>query len=318
MAGKLTWRLLGPLEQLGQEEAGAGLAAGRRRPRRASRATPPSRRDRCRGSDGRSRRRSWGQSRTVSGVGGSFGGFGASVTAISEEVGFPFPAHDTQGGHGIVTLRRSACSDGDEGVTRRWFGAVVLVLVAAACSGDDDDDAVESSVPETTVRRGDRRRPRRTEPPTTTESTTTTVEPTTTTVDVEALKAADRRGLPALVGAAARADREPDARWPGREAGPDLGAGVGGLQQRCRAFVERARRRSASGSSPARPTSSDIDVERVELVGDAAAPGGGRHGLLRRQRRPRRCQRRASSSTTASLRREARTTSSRTPSGLVA
>ena len=44
------------------------------------------------------------------------------------------------------------CADrrepGDEGVTRRWLGAVVLVLVAAACNGDDDD-AVETSVPET-------------------------------------------------------------------------------------------------------------------------------------------------------------------------
>ena len=59
VAGKLTWRLLGPLEQLGQQEAGAGLAVGV--DDGVERVEPLLRlaRDRCRGAGGRSRRRSW-------------------------------------------------------------------------------------------------------------------------------------------------------------------------------------------------------------------------------------------------------------------
>ena len=121
---------------------------------------------------------------------GFFGSSGAiRDRQCSEEVRLSLSARLTTPRKGMGALH---CADrrepGDEGVTRRWLGAVVLVLVAAACNGDDDD-AVETSVPETTAVTTEP--PATTEaPPETTESTTsTTAEATTTTVDVEALKA---------------------------------------------------------------------------------------------------------------------------------
>ena len=74
-------RLLGPLEQLGQQEAGPGLAAGVDDGVERVQPLLGLVRDRCRGSDGRSRRRSWRQSRTGS------AGFVARAAAIPVAAG---------------------------------------------------------------------------------------------------------------------------------------------------------------------------------------------------------------------------------------
>jgi hypothetical protein len=149
--------------------------------------------------------------------------------------------------------------EGEEGVTRRWFGAaMLLVLVAAACNGDDDD-AVESSVPETTAAPA-ASPPETTEATTTTESTTTTVEATTTTVDVEAQIAQDYLRVQQAL--------EDLSRNPGV---PDLEAAVSAIavggSPAYESILDSIRERLATGERlvPGDPDYSDIFVELVEI-----------------------------------------------------
>ena len=178
--------LLGPLEQLGQQVAGPGLAAVRRPPRPGSRATPRSRRDRCRGSDGRSRRRSWSQ---------------VSHRRRRARAGaFPFPgSRDPQGRHGITTIRphRAALEttglDGSRGrrarrARRRAAATTTRPAITTEPAVDRGHDRVApetTSVPSTEA---------------TTTTTSTTVPPTTTISDGGA-EGPDRRRLPTLLAA---------------------------------------------------------------------------------------------------------------------
>ena len=151
--------------------------------------------------------------------------------------------------------------EGEEGVTRRWFGAAVLVLVAAACNGDNDD-AVESSVAETTVPANSP--PETTEVTTTTESTTTTVEATTTTLDEEALKAQIAEDFLEAEQVLEDVGRNPDPATFREE----VAAAVVPGSELYQSVVSSIDERLATGERfvPGDPDYSDAFVESVDLI----------------------------------------------------